>query len=97
MTLTIRFGGYQGPQSVHTRAADVFRTAVTEAAGLDINVDLLATYLVNPWTALYVGYNNNQNDRRLVPAGNGFALVPRDRIGPDSWQFFVKFSYLFRF
>jgi hypothetical protein len=63
----------------------------------NLNVDLLATYLVNPWTALYVGYNNNQNDRRLVPAGNGFALVPRDRIGPDSWQFFVKFSYLFRF
>lgn len=42
MTLTIRFGGYQGPQSVHTRAAEVFRAAVTEAAGPDINVDLLA-------------------------------------------------------
>lgn len=42
MTLTIRFGGYQGPQSVHTRAAEIFRSAVTGAGGPDINVDLTA-------------------------------------------------------
>jgi predicted porin len=63
----------------------------------NLNVDVLATYLVNPWTALYVGYNNNQNSRRLVPAGDASELVPGDRLGPDSWQFFVKASYLFRF
>ncbi len=62
-----------------------------------LNVDVLATYLVNPWTALYVGYNNNQRNLRLMPTHDGSELVPTDRVGPDSWQFFVKFSYLFRF
>ncbi len=63
----------------------------------NFNFDVLATYLVNPWTALYVGYNNNQNDLRLMPTGDGSELVRTDRIGPDSWQFFVKASYLVRF
>ena len=63
----------------------------------NLNVDFLATYLVNPWTALYVGYNNNQNNLRLVPTDDASELVRTDRLGPDSWQFFVKASYLFRF
>jgi hypothetical protein len=63
----------------------------------NLNVDVLFTYLVNPWTALYVGYNNNQNDRRLVPTGDGSDLIRTDRLGPDSWQLFVKASYLVRF
>ena len=62
-----------------------------------LNVDVLGTYLVNPWTALYVGYNNNQNNLRLVPTLDAAELVRTDRLGPDSWQFFVKASYLFRF
>jgi hypothetical protein len=75
--------------------ADPERTSLETAENL--NVDVLVTYLVNPWTALYVGYNNNQNTQRLVPTGDHFDLVRRDRLGPDSWQFFVKASYLFRF
>lgn len=63
----------------------------------NLNVDLLATYLVNPWTALYVGYNNNQNNPRLMRTDDASELVRTDRLGPDSWQFFVKASYLFRF
>ena len=63
----------------------------------NINVDVLATYLVNPWTALYVGYNNNQNNLLLMPTGDASELVRFDRLGPDSWQFFVKASYLVRF
>ena len=62
-----------------------------------LNVDFLATYLVNPWTALYVGYNNNQSTLRLTPIGDIPQLVQQDTLGPDSWQFFVKVSYLFRF
>ena len=57
----------------------------------------MVTYLVNPWTAVYVGYNNNQSTLRLFPAGDTSELVQVDRLGPDSWQFFVKLSYLFRF
>ena len=62
-----------------------------------LNFDVLATYLVNPWTALYVGYNNNQTNLRLMPNGELFELDRVERLGPDSWQFFVKASYLFRF
>ena len=63
----------------------------------NLNVDILATYLVNPWTALYVGYNNNQNNLRLMPTDDGSELVRTDRVGPDSWQCFIKASYLVRF
>jgi len=63
----------------------------------NLNVDFLATYLVNPWTALYIGYNNNQNNLRLMPTDDGSELIRTDRVGPDSWQFFVKASYLVRF
>lgn len=41
MTTTIRFGGYQGPQSVHTRAALEFQSAIANA-GLDLTVELQA-------------------------------------------------------
>jgi hypothetical protein len=75
--------------------ADPERTTLETEKNL--NVDLLATYLADPWTALYVGYNNNQNSFRLVPDGRTSELVPGHRLGPDSWQFFVKISYLFRF
>jgi hypothetical protein len=72
-----------------------------ELATLDtkknLNTDLLLTYLVTPGTALYVGYNNNQNSFRLVSDGRLSELVPGDRIGPESWQLFVKISYLFQF
>lgn len=40
LTLTIRFGGYQGPQSVHTRAAQEFSSAIATAAGTDVVVEL---------------------------------------------------------
>jgi hypothetical protein len=63
----------------------------------NLNVDVLATYLVNPWTAIYVGYNNNQSNLRLMPNGDLHGLGRVDRLGPESWQFFVKASYLFRF
>ena len=63
----------------------------------NLNVDFLATYLVNPWTALYVGYNNNQSTLHLTPIGEVPQLVQQDTLGPDSWQFFVKASYLVRF
>ena len=54
--------------------------------------------LINPWTELYVGYNSNLEnlDPSLTPAG-GSLLRTRNRLLDDSRQFFVKFSYLFRF
>ncbi len=63
----------------------------------NLNADLLLSYQVDPWTAAYVGYNNNQSSFRLIPGDRASELVPGYRLGPDSWQFFAKISYLFRF
>ncbi|MGE5815462.1 MAG: hypothetical protein ACM36C_13315, partial [Acidobacteriota bacterium] len=59
--------------------------------------DFLMTYLVNPWTAFYVGYNDGYANLEIDP-------VSRDRIRPTESgftsvgrQLFVKLSYLFRF
>ena len=55
--------------------------------------DILFTYLVNPGTALYVGYTDRYENVLLGPgtfARGGSLTTPTDR------QFFVKMSYLFR-
>ena len=60
----------------------------------NLNGDFLLTYLVNPWTALYVGYNDNRRNLELLEQEMG--LMGRGSRGflNDSRQFFVKFSYL---
>ncbi len=64
----------------------------------NFNADLLLTYQVNPWTVLYAGYNSNLQNIDLVPVGGGTGIIrQRDRFINDGRQFFVKFSYLFRF
>lgn len=64
----------------------------------NFNLDLLMTYLVNPGTALFVGYNGNAQNIDLIDTPTGRRLIrPRARFENDAWQFFVKFSYLFRF
>ena len=63
----------------------------------NFNADFLFTYLVNPWTALYVGYNGNAQNIELVPTADGSALIRSRQFQNDANQFFVKFSYLVRF
>ncbi len=64
----------------------------------NLNFDALVTYLVNPWTAFYVGYNGNAQNIDLIDTPNGRRLIrPRRSFENDAWQVFVKFSYLFRF
>jgi hypothetical protein len=63
----------------------------------NFNVDFLFTYLMNPWSALYVGYNSNFSNIDLMPFGTGNRIVRVDDFLHDSRQFFVKFSYLFGF
>lgn len=63
----------------------------------NFNADLLATYQVNAWTALYVGYNSNLQNRDLIPTATGAELTRfPNRFINDGKQLFVKFSYLFR-
>jgi hypothetical protein len=63
----------------------------------NFNLDLLFTYQLNAWTALFVGYNTNQQNIELIEAATGPSVVRNaDRFINDGRQFFVKFSYLFR-
>jgi hypothetical protein len=66
-------------------SSDARLTSLTPSRRL--NGDLLVSYVVNPWTALYAGYNGNA--RTIDPAS--------DWLQRDAQQFFVKVSYLYRF
>jgi hypothetical protein len=63
----------------------------------NFNADFLFTYLLNPFTALYVGYNGNYRNVDLLTSPAGTQLIPSPNLLNDSHQFFVKFSYLLRF
>jgi hypothetical protein len=63
----------------------------------NFNGDFLFTYLLNPWTALYVGYNGNAQNLDLIPTEMGEQVVRTPYFTHDARQFFVKFSYLLRF
>lgn len=63
----------------------------------NFNADVLFTYLMNPWSALYVGYNSNLRNIELLPTAFGNRVIRSDDFMQDSRQFFVKFSYLFQF
>lgn len=62
-----------------------------------LNTDVLLTRLVNPWTALYLGFNHNARNRELIetdPAGRYFR--PTSALEADAWQVFAKWSFLMR-
>ncbi len=61
------------------------------------NADLLCTYQLNAWTALYVGFNTNYLNADLFHEPPNQPIVrSTDGLNNDSRQFFVKFSYLLR-
>ncbi len=65
-----------------------------------MNFDVLFRYVLNPWSALYVGYNTNRSNFQLLeldtPNSGGARreLVRTDDLARDGSQLFVKFSYL---
>lgn len=71
--------------------ADPALTSLANAR--NVNGDLLFTYQVNPWTALYAGYNSNYAQPPFI---RGVPAVTDTAYLNDSRQVFVKFSYLFR-
>ena len=60
----------------------------------NLNFDLLGRYVINPWSALYVGYNSNSSNFAIVDTEFGTDLVSTNDLQRDGKQFFVKFSYL---
>jgi hypothetical protein len=63
----------------------------------NFNADFLLTYLLNPFTALYIGYNRNMDNLELLPYTPYNQLLRTQGLLTDGHQFFVKFSYLFNF
>ncbi len=64
----------------------------------NFNTDFLVTYMINPGTAFFIGYNSNLQNIEIVPSDGGTVILPdRDRFINDGRQFFFKLSYLFRF
>jgi hypothetical protein len=61
-----------------------------------LGADLLLTYLVNPWTALHVGYTDLRENLRLDPTQSPKLSRTHGLDTPVGRQFFIKFSYLLR-
>jgi len=94
---------YQFTRALSARGIIDYETVRPNAALVDLdderrlNVDVLFTYLVNPWTAVYVGYTDGYEnwlapglvERPMTPADAPLASVGR--------QVFVKVSYLLRY
>jgi hypothetical protein len=59
--------------------------------------DLLMTYLVNPWTAFYVGYNDGYGNLAIDPLSRDRVRAADSAFNSLGRQVFVKLSYLFRF
>lgn len=61
------------------------------------NTDVLVRYVMNPWTALYVGYNNNKRNFEIIEGEHGDQIRLTDSaLKEDGRQYFLKFSYLFQ-
>lgn len=62
----------------------------------NLNFDLLLRYVINPWSAFYVGYNSNHSNFDIVEFEGERELVVANDLREDGEQFFIKFSYLFQ-
>ena len=62
----------------------------------NLNFDLLLRYVLNPWSAFYVGYNSNQSNFDIVEVEGERELIVTNDLRNDGDQFFVKFSYMFQ-
>lgn len=94
---------YQFTRNLSLRAIVDYAEVLPEAALIDLEAekrftaDLLASYLLNPWTALYVGYTDGYGNLEIDPVIPG-RLRPTDSVFHSTGrQVFVKLSYLLRF
>ena len=62
----------------------------------NMNFDILLRYVLNPWSALYLGYNTNQSNFDIIETEGVREVVTTDDLKRDGSQFFVKFSYMFQ-
>jgi hypothetical protein len=72
-------------------------TLTTVERSKHLGIDALFTYMVNPGTALHVGYTDLYDNWRLDPTISPALVRTRWPDLNTGRQFFVKLSYLFRF
>ena len=60
-------------------------------------IDVLLTFLLNPGTALYVGYNTRYQQNAVESLATAPVRTPSLFSTPVGRQLFAKVSYLFRF
>jgi hypothetical protein len=77
-------------QHEHTAVDDLLTRARPRD---DLNADFLLTYLINPWTAFYVGFNTNDTQTAFDAEGNREFL---DDSYNNARLAFFKVTYLFR-
>lgn len=65
--------------------------------GKTFSADMLATYLINPWTAVYLGYTDGYGNVELDPFAPGRLRPTASAFHSTGRQVFLKMSYLFRF
>jgi hypothetical protein len=75
-------------------SADALRSSLTPRR--NFNGDVLLTRLINPWTALYLGYNGNAQNLALSADPAEQRLVRTEVLQRDAWQVFAKWSHLLR-
>jgi hypothetical protein len=94
---------YQFTRELSLRAIVDYASLRPEVASVDVEdtrrftADVLVSYLVNPWTAIHVGYTDGYENLELV---RGDLPGLRRTVSPlhsTGRQFFVKSSYLLRF
>ena len=62
----------------------------------NMNFDLLLRYVINPWSAFFVGYNSNSSNFDIVESEGERELILTNDLRNDGDQIFVKFSYMFQ-
>jgi hypothetical protein len=94
---------YQFNQRLSLRIIPQYTTVLANPAFTSLsttknfNGDFLFTYLVNSFTALYVGYNGNMDNIQLLSAIASNQILRTPGLYQDGHQVFVKFSYLLKF
>ena len=94
---------YQFTRKLSLRAILDYETVRPDPLLIDLErereftADFLATYLVNPWTALYVGYTDGYGNIEIDPLSRDRLRVTDSTLHSTGRQVFVKMSYLLRF
>ena len=94
---------YQFTRRVSLRAIVDYSAVLPDAGLIDLerdkrlSADVLATYQVNPWTSLYIGYTDGYGNVQIDPLRPGRLQATESVFHNTGRQVFLKLSYLLRF